>query len=80
MTLSDKTAYYLLGGANWSFCQLFHVQAGNVKMRAAGALAASCAAGMFITSTYVTAAIPEDELRYIFAMLLAVSSSQMVMI
>jgi len=58
----------------------FHVQAGNVKMRAAGALAASCAAGMFITSTYVTAAIPEDELRYIFAMLLAVSSSRMVMI
>ena len=57
---------------------IFHIRAGNVKARASGVLALTCATGMFVTSTYVTMALPEDHLRYIFATMLGLCSLRMI--
>lgn len=58
----------------------FHVRAGNVRLRAAGILAMGCATGMYVTSQFVTMALPEQQLRYIFAAVLAGSSANMILV
>jgi len=57
----------------------FHIRAGNVKLRAAGMLAAGCASGMFVTSQFVTMQLDQQQLRYIFAAMLAGSSVKMIL-
>jgi len=57
----------------------FHLRQGSVQVRTAGALAASCAIGMGLTSTFITKQMDEENLRYIFGALLGICSTNMIL-